>query len=39
MLSILPKPQQAVVSHSERGTAKISARPATDPARTPAAGL
>ena len=29
----------ALVSHLERGTAKISARPATDPARTPAAGL
>src|SRR6266699_3947976 len=29
----------ALVSHSERGTAKISARPATDPARTPTAGL
>src|SRR5204863_8532719 len=29
----------ALVSDFERGTAKISARPATDPARTPAAGL
>src|SRR5262249_32441278 len=29
----------ARVSHLERATAKISARPATDPARTPAAGL
>ena len=29
----------ALVSDPERGTAKISARPATDPARTPAAGL
>jgi hypothetical protein len=28
-----------LVSHPERGTAKISARPTTDPARTPAAGL
>src|SRR5262249_36565437 len=29
----------ALVSHPKPGTAKISARPATDPARTPAAGL
>src|SRR5262249_20438725 len=29
----------ALVPHLERGTAKISARPAIDPARTPAAGL
>src|SRR5262249_37238989 len=29
----------ALVPHPERGTANISARPATDPARTPAAGL
>src|SRR5215472_10091164 len=28
-----------LVSHRQRGTAKISARPITDPARTPAAGL
>src|SRR5262249_58044216 len=28
-----------LVSHPQRGTAKISARPTTDPARTPAAGL
>jgi hypothetical protein len=29
----------ALVSHPQRGAAKISARPAIDPARTPAAGL
>jgi len=32
-------PAATLVSHPERGTAKISARPATDPARPPAAGL